>query len=93
MNNEKSLTIHFTCGTKLEFSFPTQVNSTAAVIEAMKKNIECDKFVIEADGRMLVIPWTSIKQLEVTPVPGALPFFAIKGAKLLDSGAGVPSAI
>jgi hypothetical protein len=84
MKDDKNLTIHFNNGTKLQFSFPTQIkNSTAAVMEGMKKNLESDKFVIEADGRMLVIPWTSIQQLEVTPVPAALPFFAIKGAKIV----------
>jgi len=84
MNEDKNLTIHFNNGAKLEFSFPTQIkNSTAAVIEGMKKIMDSDKFVIEADGRILVIPWTSIRQLEVSPVPAALPFFAIKGAKIV----------
>jgi hypothetical protein len=85
MNDDKNLTLHFNNGEKIHFSFPTQIkNSTAAVVEGMKKIMESDKFVIEADGRLLVIPWTSIRQIEVSPVPPALPFFAIKGAKTVE---------
>jgi hypothetical protein len=84
MNDDRSLVIHFNNGSKLELSFPVQIkNSTAAVMEGIKKIMETDKLVIEAEGRLLVIPWTSVKQLEVTPVPPAMPFGAIKGAKIV----------
>lgn len=84
MNDDRHLVVHFNNGSKLELSFPVQIkNSTAAVIEGIKKVMETDKLVIEAEGRLLVIPWTSVKQLEVTPVPPALPFGAIKGAKIV----------
>lgn len=84
MNDDRSLVIHFNNGSKLELSFPVQIkNSTAAVMEGLKKVMETDKLVIEAEGRLLVIPWTSVKHLEVTPVPPALPFGAIRGAKIV----------
>lgn len=84
MNDDRSLVIHFNNGSKLELTFPVQIkNSTAAVIEGIKKIMETDKLVIEAEGKLLVIPWTSVKQLEVTPVPPAMPFGAIKGAKIV----------
>lgn len=84
MNDDRHLVVHFNNGSKLELTFPTQIkNSTAAVLEGIKKVMETDKLVIEAEGRLLVIPWTSVKQLEVTPVPPALPFGAIKGAKIV----------
>ena len=84
MNDDRKVTIHFNNGSQLELTFPVQIkNSTAAAMEGFKKVMETDKLVIEADGRLLVIPWSSIKQLEVTPVPPALPFGAIKGAKIV----------
>jgi hypothetical protein len=46
--------------------------------------MESDKLVIEVEGRLIVIPWSSIKQLEVSPVPASLPFGAIKGAKVVQ---------
>jgi len=79
------VTVHYNNGTKLEFSFPTQIrNSGAAVLEGIKKVMESDKLVIEADGRLIVIPLASVKQLEVTPVPASLPFGAIKNAKIVQ---------
>jgi hypothetical protein len=85
MNEDKQLIIHFTNGKKLEFTFPTQIrNSTAAVLEGLKKTMETDKLAIEADGRLIVVPWASVQQVEVTPVPPALPFGTIKQAKLVN---------
>lgn len=84
MNEDRQMVIHFNNGSKLELTLPVQIkNSTAAVIEAMKKILESDKLVIEAEGRLIIIPWASVKQLEVSPVPPALPFGAIKGAKIV----------
>ena len=84
MNEDRRMIVHFNNGTKLELSFPTQIrNSSAAVLEAMKKLMDSDKLVLEGEGRLLVIPWSSVKQLEVSPVPPSLPFGAIKGAKVV----------
>ncbi len=84
MNEDRRMTVHFNNGTKMELSFPTQIrNSSAAVLEAMKKVMDSDKLVLEAEGRLLVIPWASVKQVEVSPVPPAMPFGAIKGAKVV----------
>jgi hypothetical protein len=87
MNDDKQLTIHFNNGKKLELSFPTQIkNSPGAVLEGMKKIMEADKLALEAEGRLIVIPWASVQQLEVSPVlPSAsLPFGVIKNAKVVQ---------
>jgi hypothetical protein len=87
MNDDKQLTIHFNNGQKLELSFPTQIkNSPGAVLEGMKKNMEADKLAIEAEGRLIVIPWASVQQLEFSPVPppASLPFGVIKNAKVIE---------
>ncbi len=83
MNEDRQLIIHFNNGTKLEFSFPTQIrNSNAAVLEGMKKVLDSDKLAIEVEGRLIVIPWISIQHVDVSPVPPAVPFGVIKNAVL-----------
>ena len=84
MSDDRQLTIHFNNETQLGLIFPKQVkDSTAAVMEGMKRALEADKLAIEADGRLLLIPWSSVKYVEVTPVPPALPFGAIRNARLV----------
>ena len=74
MNDDKQLVIHFNNGKKIEFTFSTQIkNSPAAVLEGLKKTMEMDKLAIVAEGRLIVIPWSSIQQVEVAPVPAAIP--------------------
>lgn len=84
MTDEKQLIIHFNNGTKMEVSFPTQIkNSLAALVESLKKVLENDKLIIEAEGRLVVIPWSSVKYVEASAVvASALPFGAIKGARI-----------
>jgi len=86
MNEERRVTIHFNNGTQMEVTFPIQIkNSTGALMEAMKRLLESDKLAIEADGRLVVIPWASVQHVEATPVPSALPFGAIKGARVVKT--------
>lgn len=83
MNDDRQLTIHFNAGARMDLAFPPRLkNSTAAVMEAMKKNMESDKLVIEAEGKLFIIPWSSIKHIELTPAPAAVPFGAIQGARI-----------
>ncbi len=85
MNDDRRLVIHYNNGAKLEVSFPVQIrNSNAALLEAMKRIVESDKLAIEAEGRLLVIPWSSIQNLEVSPVPPAVPFGAIRNARIVS---------
>ena len=82
--DDRHLTIHYSNGTKIEFTLPVQIrNSTAAVMEAVKRIMESDKLVIEAEGRLFVIPWSSVEHIELTPLPAALPFGALKNAKVV----------
>jgi hypothetical protein len=83
MNDDRRLVIHFNNGSTMEFSFPKQVKgSMARVMESIMKVLESDKLAIEANGRLIVIPWASIQHVDLTPLPTALPFGAIRGARL-----------
>jgi hypothetical protein len=84
MSDERKLSIHFNNGTQMEVSFPKQLkHGGTAVLDAFRRLMESDKLTIEADGRLLVIPWNSVKYLELNPVPSSLPFEVIKGASVL----------
>ena len=83
MNEDRQLTIHFNNGTKMDVTFPTQVNnSPETVLAAMKKAMESDKLSIETEGKLVIMPWSSIQHLEMTPAPTAVPFGVIKGAHI-----------
>jgi hypothetical protein len=56
-----SLTVFFLDGTKVTFRYPRQSGTDAATILAnIKRAIEADKLVLEADGDLLVIPFKSV---------------------------------
>ncbi len=85
MNEDRKLTIYFNNGTQMNVSFPVQIkNSTAAVLEAMKKMGQSDKLAIEAEERLIVIPWSSVQHIELAPIPAAVPFGAIKAARIIQ---------
>jgi hypothetical protein len=84
MNDDRQLIIHYNNGAKLTLSFPVQVkNSTAAVMEGAKRILEGDKLTIEANGKLFVVPWSSVQHIELTPIPAALPFGTIKNARVV----------
>ncbi|MCW5555712.1 MAG: hypothetical protein KIS67_26580 [Verrucomicrobiae bacterium] len=87
MNDEKRLTIHFNNGTTMPVVFPTQIkNSLGALLEATKRILESDKLVIQTEGKVLIVPWASVKHIEVFGVPAsALPLGAIKGAQVVTT--------
>jgi len=69
-----SLTVFFLDGTKVTFRYPRQSGTDAATILAnIKRAIEADKLVLEADGDLLVIPFKSVKYVQVSPAPARLP--------------------
>ncbi len=84
MNDEKQMTIHFNNGTNMQVTFPTQIkSSTGALVEGAKRILESDKLTLQTDLQTIIIPWSSVKYVEVSAVLGAaLPFGAIKGARI-----------
>jgi len=49
----------------------------------MKRAMESDKLAIEAEAKLVIVPWASVQHIEVTPPPAALPFGVIKGARVV----------
>ena len=70
MSSLVSLTVFFLDGTKVTFRYPRQSGTDPATIAAtVKKAIDADKLLIEADGDLLVIPIKSVKYIQLSPAP------------------------
>jgi hypothetical protein len=84
MNDERGMIVHFVDGTKLKLSFPKQVKTDEAVSIRLEKLLDKPALMVQADGALLSIPFSSIKYLQVYPVPGGLPDYVIKGASIVE---------
>ena len=85
MEMKNQLEIQFNNGSELSIAFPKQIkHSMAALMDSIKSALDSDKLVLEIEGKVTVIPWSSIKLIQVTGVDTkALPFGAIKGAEIV----------
>ena len=84
MSDERGMIVHFTDGSKLKLSFPKQVKTDEAVSIRLEKLLDKPALMVQADGALLSIPFSSIKYLQVYPVPGGLPDYVIKGASIVE---------
>jgi hypothetical protein len=85
MQDEKRLIIHFNSGSKLELAFPDQVgNSSAGLLEAFKRMMGADKLAVQTEDRLLVISWSSIQHVELSPPPTTTPFGTIQKARIIE---------
>jgi len=50
----------------------------------LEKLLDKPALMVQADGALLSIPFSSIKYLQVYPVPGGLPDYVIKGASIVE---------
>jgi hypothetical protein len=80
MAKDRGLTIHFNDGSKVNFSFPRQVSRDEFVGLRTEKILGQHSLLLEADGALMVIPFSSIKYMQLTPIPQKLPDYVIKEA-------------
>ena len=80
MEEERGLTIHFMDGSKMSFTFPKQVIRDEFVSGRTDRILEKNALVVEADGALIVIPFSSIKYMQMYATPKKLPDYVIKGA-------------
>lgn len=80
MAKDRGLTIHFIDGSKTSFSFSKQVTHDEFVSLRMDKILEKKALVVEADGALMVVPFSSIKYMQLFPAPQKLPDYVIKDA-------------
>ena len=80
MTNERGMTIYFMDGSKMAVTFPKQVKSDETVSVRLEQMLDKPALMIEADGALLMLPFSSIKYLQVYPAPPRLPGYVIKDA-------------
>ena len=80
---QRHMRIHFTDGTVLEFTFPPQSDDELGAAQRLANYVAAGHLMIEAEGRLLMFPLTSVKYLEGYPVPRTLPATVVRGAKLI----------
>ncbi len=80
---QKCAHIYFMDGTDLVVRYPAQgAGDPATVASNVRRAIEQDKLVVEADGSLFMIPVRNIKYVQITPAPDALPRDVIRGGHL-----------
>jgi hypothetical protein len=82
---KRGMVIHFVDGTKKVLEFPQQVaDSDAAAATRIAEALAARHLVVEADGALILIPFESVKYLQVYPAPKKLPAGVIRGASFAD---------
>ena len=80
MAEDRGLTVHFIDGSKMSFSFPKQVRADEFVAGRIEKVLDKNTLLVEADGALIVIPFSSIKYMQMHTAPQRLPDYVIKEA-------------
>ena len=84
MSTLATLTVFFLDGTNVLFRYPRQAGTDPATIAAtVKRAIDAEKLVLEADGDLLVIPMKSVKYVQVSPAPAHLPAGVLRQARVI----------
>jgi len=79
------MVVHFMDGTKIVFRRRKDEGLDTATIAAnVKKALDKDKIVVEADGSLIVIPVRNIKYIQVTPSPDALPAGVMRNVEIVE---------
>lgn len=82
---KRGMLITFMDGSKKLLEFPQQVaDSEATAAARIQEALEARHLVLEAEGALVVIPFESIKYLQVHPAPKKLPAGVIRGASFKD---------
>lgn len=80
--------IHFMDGTKIVFKYPRlqagKTTDSATIASTVKKALDQDKIVVEADGSLIVIPVRNIKYIQIVPPPEALPAGVLRNAQIVE---------
>lgn len=84
--SDRRLTIVFGEDQSLAFSLPIQRELPAERVSLLSRLSGTDKLMMEADGALYVIPWTSIRYLRIDSIEpdDILPTTILKGLHQAD---------
>ena len=84
MSEKVQAIVHFIDGTHLTLTWPQQAGSDATLIAMnVRKALDANKIVVEADGQLLVIPLQNVKYVGVSPAPASLPREVLQNAQIV----------
>ncbi len=89
MTHDRTMTLHFNDGSKIQFEFPEQAPNSAAKQIKLADFMTSKHVVIEAEGSVLLFPIGNIKYIQLNAfysTPGkfpGLPKHTITGARIV----------
>ena len=84
-NEQVVITIHLVHGEPLKFSLEPTKAKKMGVSEDLERALQRVGMAIEIDHKLIIIPYSNIRYVEIDPAPSGLPITIIQGAKRLAS--------
>lgn len=78
-------TISFTDGTHLKLVWQRPEESDTRVASMLEELLSNESVALEVEGRLMIIPVSNIKMLEVSPSPEKLPAMVVRDARMVMS--------
>ncbi len=78
------LTVTFNDGTVQTYSLTENPGGATQMVSRIKDIMESTFLALELDNKLLMIPASSIRSIEVSPAPLKLPDTVLKNARLID---------
>ncbi len=82
---ERFMTVTYLDGSRETYSFPRQSDDEYEAAMKRKFLLSTDRYILEVDGMVVMIPLTAVKRIEWSPAPDKLPDTILRGASLRDT--------
>ena len=82
MTDEKRLSIFFIDGSDMVLQVPPQGGNPLLLAKRIQESLDANQFVAEVDGKLVMVPKSNVKYMELEPLPDELPETVIRGARL-----------
>jgi len=81
----RHVTFYFLDNSNMKLAWPRQGSKDPQIFAGqVKKSLEADRFIAEADGQIVVIPMRNVKYLIISPAPETLPQGIIRNARIAE---------
>ena len=79
------ITVYLVHGEPLKFALEPTEAKKLGMSEDLERALQRTGMAIEIDGKLMIVPYSNIKYVEIDPAPSGLPITIIQGAKYLTS--------
>ncbi len=79
-----AVTINFMDGSKMTVRYPKPAANEPGIVANVRKALEADRLLIEAEGKLVFVPLSNVMYVEVSPAPSVLPAHAVRNARITD---------